>query len=186
MRPDCLQFPHAELRTSCAKPQAAAPVHPRAHGAGWVREWQRAAAAPRLEHSGVYGGCAPRTPPRFPCGEVPGLLPGWVAMSLQPSAQTSQPPAQPRGDAGFEQWVSRGHAPPAAARLHAHWSGDGVSVWLALDRRLAPQAPEIALRIRSWMATQGVAVQSLTCNGTLLAQASGIDQEEENRWPSMA
>lgn len=148
---------------------------------GWQREWQLAVGPMGTPHGGVYGGCVAErragasgregvaAPPPTAAVTLPAepQLPAEASSSGAPSAAPQQ--AQPQ--------------PPAAAavRLYAEWSGDSASLWLALDRRAVPYSRAIASRIRDWMATQGFSVQSLTCNGTPVADARDTKEPgEEN------
>jgi hypothetical protein len=54
-------------------------------------------------------------------------------------------------------------------RLHAHWSPDGVQLWLGMDASLAVTLQSVTAQLRRWLSVQGVRLLSISCNGRLVA-----------------
>jgi hypothetical protein len=63
-------------------------------------------------------------------------------------------------------------------RIHAEWSDEGLRLWLGLDARAAPPAPDVEAllhELRRRVETSGTRLVSLVCNGrpVLDARAAG-------------
>ncbi|RYF35468.1 MAG: hypothetical protein EOO21_03970 [Comamonadaceae bacterium] len=64
--------------------------------------------------------------------------------------------------------------------MHAEWSAEGVSLWLALDANVLDRMQVIAQVVRQWVKGQGVKLISLSCNGRPLPIDESATPEPTN------
>ncbi|WP_229722323.1 hypothetical protein [Xylophilus rhododendri] len=54
---------------------------------------------------------------------------------------------------------------PEPLRLSAHWTAQGVRIWLGADARALPSLPSVQAAIGPWLRLHGQQLLSLMCNG---------------------
>lgn len=52
-----------------------------------------------------------------------------------------------------------------ALRLHAEWTDTGVRIWLGADAQSLPDVAALTTQLQHWLATQGMSLLGLVCNG---------------------
>ncbi len=70
---------------------------------------------------------------------------------------------------------------PGPIRLHAHWSAEGVRLWLGMDSSVISGLQSISAQLQRWLSAQGVRLLSISCNGRVIVGST----EKEMSWPSV-
>lgn len=114
---------------------------------------------------------------------IPVLPPGYAAAPMQvaPFASTNlfpgplRPlrPAAPSEAQHVRPPVATdpGAGDPDPIRLHAHWSAEGVRVWLGMDSSVMSGLQSISAQLHRWLSAQGLRLLSISCNGRVIADA---------------